>query len=739
MHRYLLTGLLALIPLAPAAHAQGQDELLPVEQAFALQAEIIEPGKIDLHWQIAPDYYLYKGRISAKTKQPGLVLGDLNLPKGIEKQDEFFGDVEIYHDVVKGTLPYTLTDTAASSVEVTITVQGCHEIDPKICYPPHPTRLVLTPPVSTVAAPTALAQKLASGSALGSAVNALEPDEALPAEQAFVFEAIAMSPTELLARWTMPKGYYLYRDKSKVMVTDDSGVEVGAAEWPAGVDHIDEHFGSVVVYYDQVELPVALKRPNGEARTIQVTGEFQGCKEDGICYPVLQRTLAIDLDAATADELAAAAKTFVAATPAVAATSDLADNDLRSKPPEATGLGILAALLFAVLGGIVLNLMPCVLPVLSLKVIGLAQSGESQSKARSHALWYTAGVLVSFAALGLLVIALRAAGQALGWGFQLQQPGFVAILVYVLLAVGLSLSGVFTIGASLAGTGQGLASRSGPAGDFFTGVLACVVASPCTAPFMGPALAFAFASSSIVALLIFLALGLGLALPFLLVGFVPALATRLPKPGAWMETFKQVLAFPMYLTAVWLVWVLGKQRGVDAIGLVLIGGVVLALGLWWLERARWRESIAGRVFAALVLLASLAPIWMIGHLDPPAKKLSTSETSVAYAPDTLASLRAEGRTVFVNMTADWCVTCKANEKNVLGGERFQELLTDANAVYMKGDWTNVDPEITAFLQEHGAVGVPLYVVFRGNDEPANVLPTLLTDGIVEQALPAASR
>src|SRR5690606_33648861 len=178
-----------------------------------------------------------------------------------------------------------------------------------------------------------------------------------------------------------------------------------------------------------------------------------------------------------------------------------------------------------------------------------------------------------------------------------QQPAFVAILVYVLLAVGLSLSGVFTIGASLAGTGQALASRSGAAGDFFSGVLACIVASPCTAPFMGPALAFAFASSSIVALLIFLALGFGLALPFLLVGFVPALASRLPRPGAWMETFKQVLAFPMYLTAVWLVWVLGKQRGVDAIGYVLIGAVVLALSLWWIEHARSREKPLGRVFA----------------------------------------------------------------------------------------------------------------------------------------------
>jgi thiol:disulfide interchange protein DsbD len=738
--RYLLTSVLVLSSFITGARAQGQEELLPVEQAFQLSAEIVAPGRIALNWTIAPDYYLYKGRISAKTTQSGLELGALELPKGIERHDEFFGDVEIYHGTVEATLPYTRNAAAGTPVELSVTVQGCHEVDPKICYPPHPTRLSLSEPAGAVAA-SPLAAKLSGVGSPGPVFDAVDDDSALPPEQAFVFEAIAMSPTGILARWTMPKGYYLYRDRSSVRIADDSGVEVGAGQWPRGVDHVDEHFGSVVVYYDQVELPVALKRPHGEAGSIRLLGEFQGCKEDGICYPVMQRTVEVDLEPASAEQLAQAARTFVpapAADIAAAAGAPLADNALRSLPPETTAIGIAVALLFALLGGIVLNLMPCVLPVLSFKVIGLAQSGESLVKARRHALWYTLGVLVSFAVIGLLVIALRTTGQALGWGFQLQQPAFVAILAYVLLAVGLSLSGVFTIGASLAGTGQGLASRSGAAGDFFSGVLACVVASPCTAPFMGPALAFAFASSSLVALLIFLALGLGLALPFLLIGFVPALARRLPKPGAWMETLKQVLAFPMYLTGVWLVWVLGKQRGVDAIGLVLVGAVVLALALWSMERGRWKGGIAVRVMAAILLLASLVPVWMISRLDTPVKTRDATDTAIAYAPDTLASLRAEGRTVFVNMTADWCVTCKANEKAVLSTTHFEELLAASNAVYMKGDWTNVDPEITAFLQAHGAVGVPLYVVFHGNRDQGQVLPTVLTDAIVEAALPAAA-
>ena len=738
MFRYLLLVLLAPFVLASAAHAQEQDGLLPVEQAFVLKAELVGADRIALDWTIAKDYYLYKGRIKAKTSQPGLTLGNLDLPPGIEQHDEFFGDVEIYHDAIQASLPFTLSDASATSIDLTITVQGCHETEPKICYPPHPVKLSLPRDLAANAeAASPLAFKLGGGSVLGSNAESFDADETLPPEQAFVFEAIELSPTEVLARWSMPKGYYLYRDRSELSVVQGRDVEAGAAQWPQGVDHTDEHFGTVEVFYNQVEVPVSLRRADGRAQTIQLQGEFQGCKENGICYPVMQRTVAVDLDPASPEELAAAAKSFVPATKSTPASSTLdasSQNALRSLPPATTSLGILAALLFAFLGGIILNLMPCVLPVLSFKVIGLAQSGESLAKARSHALWYTSGVLVSFAAVGLLVIALRAAGQALGWGFQLQQPGFVAFLVYVLLAVGLSLSGVFTIGARFAGTGQGLAARSGPAGDFFTGVLACIVASPCTAPFMGPALAFAFASSSIVALLIFLALGLGLALPFLLVGFVPALASRLPKPGAWMETLKQVLAFPMYLTAVWLVWVLGKQRGVDAIGYVLIGAVVLALALWWMEHARARQKPLGRALAIVLMFASLVPIWMIARLGPAAHAVNEADSAVAYSSAKLASLRDEGRTVFVNMTADWCVTCKANEKAVLASAHFADLLKQANAVYMKGDWTNVDPEITAFLQAHGAVGVPLYVVFRGEQGNGQVLPTVLTSGIVEEAL-----
>ena len=485
-------------------------------------------------------------------------------------------------------------------------------------------------------------------------------------------------------------------------------------------------------------------RDNGAPQSITVHAEYQGCQDEGLCYPVMQKDVAIELPAASDAELAAAKASFVPATKSIAAeaapttatatTDASADNALRSNAPSDEHANLFVVLLFALLGGVILNLMPCVLPVLSLKALGLAQSGESTQAARRHALVYTAGVLVAFAAVGLAVIGLRAAGHALGWGFQLQQPLFVAALVYVLFAIGLSLSGVFNLGAGLAGVGSGLASRQGAAGDFFTGVLAVVVASPCTTPFMGSALAYAFAASAWVGLIVILALGLGLALPFLLIGYVPALAKRLPKPGAWMETFKQFLAFPMYLTAAWLAWVLGNQRGIDAIGYVLAGAVVLALGLWWWERSRYRGALP-RVLAMLVVLASLVPLARIAQLAPASAQASAIADAVPYSAERLASLRAEGRSVFVDMGADWCVTCKVNERAVLHTDAFRDLLKRSNAVLMTGDWTNADPAISAFLKDYRAVGVPLYVVFRaGETGPGQVLPAVLTQGIVEDAL-----
>ncbi|MCL7714514.1 protein-disulfide reductase DsbD [Stenotrophomonas sp. CPCC 101365] len=772
--------LLLLAASALPAWAIDDKDLLPVDEAFALRAEATARDRIELHWDIAPGYYLYRHRTRV-VAGPGFEAGELRLPAGEKSHDEFFGDVETYRQQLKAVLPGS-ADAATGTVTLDIRYQGC--ADAGVCYPPQKRTV-------DVVLPGAAAAASGSGGSSGGGAPMFNPlaradgggltlpgaDGAqrlpLPSEQAFGFEAVVDDGNRLLLRFSPAPGYYLYRDRTSLALEGASGIRPGKPQWPAGTSHRDEHFGNVVVYFDPVDVPLPLRRERTDASPATLVVTFQGCQTDGICYPPMTRRVRLALPAgqvSPSNEAAVAslvipplpsgqaddATPTPAATdpgaptplvvrangiddPALQASPDAsAENPRRSQPPAAAGssdpLGWI--LLLALAGGLVLNLMPCVLPVLSLKVLGLVQSGASRQHARRHALWYTLGVLTAFAAIGALVLALRAAGQAAGWGFQLQHSWFIAALVYLMFAVGLSLSGVFTLGSTLGGLGQSLANRQGATGDFFTGVLACVVASPCIAPFMGPALGYAFTAPPAMAMLVFLTLGLGLALPFLVIGFVPALARRLPKPGPWMETFKQVLAFPMYLTAVWLLWVLGKQRGMDAAALLLGGGTVLALGLWWFDRSRWHSRRIGMALGGLLILLALVPVWGVTRMETPAR--SASEGTQAYSPELLDRLRADNRVVFVNMTADWCVTCKANERNVLDRDAFRDTLKRVDAVYMRGDWTNVDPQISAFLEKHKAVGVPLYVVY-GPGAPPRVLPTVLTHSVVEDALLRAAR
>lgn len=725
MTRWLLALVAAFAFAAPAARAVDESDLLPIDQAFALSATATERGRIEFTWDIAEGYYLYKHRMGVELVDGGFKTNALELPSGTAYTDEFFGDVETYRGRITAVQTGAAADDA-TTLTFRVKYQGCADIG--ICYPPHSKTVTVSLPAGPVDARTALEALAAGGRDGVASLGGTDPARAagglpLPENQAFRFEAIVAGPQQLMLRFTPAPGYYLYRDRSSFSV-EGEGVTAGAPQWPPATPHVDEHFGDVMVYFTPVDLPLPLQRTRAEPTKATVRVTFQGCQTDGICYPPMTRQVELDLPAATQVVGAASAA-----------------NGGEGMAPEGapTGTSVWLALLLALGGGVILNLMPCVLPVLSLKALSLAQNGGDHGRARRHALWYTAGVLVSFAAVGALALALRQAGLALGWGFQLQQPGVVAVLALVMVAIGLSLSGVFTIGAGLAGVGDSLARQSGPAGDFFTGVLAVVVASPCTAPFMGGALAFAFTASPATAIAVFLALGLGLALPFLLIGFVPALAARLPRPGAWMDTLKQVLAFPMYLTAVWLLWVLAKQRGADAIALVLAGAVLLGLGLWWWEKARWAGRRLSAALALLVVLGALWPAWAVQQMPAPARTdaATNADGSVPYSAEALAALRRDGRVVFVNMTADWCVSCKANERTVLSRDDFRAALEAAGAVYMKGDWTDVDPAITAFLESHGAVGVPLYVVYPRTGEPVT-LPTLLTMDAVREALAKAA-
>lgn len=741
--RNLVAAFGLLLVILPA-FAQSDDNLLPVTEAFHLTTDASQPGMVKLHWRIAPDYYLYRGRIKIKAADAAAVsLGEPTLPDGLKKHDEYLGDVEIYHGDIEASVPYQLLAAGTTTLALDVQYQGCHEVEPKICYPPNTEHLKLTigsaSTIPTASGPTPATQAPAAPAAggvslLGAPAAVPGTDAAaLPAEQAFRFEALVKSHDALLLRWTMPKDYYLYRDKTEITVTSPAGVTTGEPDWPSGIAHHDEHFGDTIVYFDQVELPVPLKGA-ANAKTAEFDIAYQGCLENSICYPVMKRHISVDFGAGTATVGVPAASAPAAASKEVAPTPPPPGLVPKSDAP----LGFIAAIGLALLGGLVLNLMPCVLPVLSLKAITVLESGESQGAARRHALWYTAGVLVAFAALGVIIVGIRAAGHGIQWGAQFQQPLAIGILVYVMLAVGLSMSGVFEIGGSLGNVGSGLASRSGPSGDFFTGVLAVVVASPCTAPFMGSAIAFAFAAPVAVAFLIFLALGLGLALPFLLIGFVPAIARLLPRPGRWMETLKQALAFPMYLTAVWLLWVLTKQRGADATALVLAGAVLLAMALWWYGRNRHRDGGLSWIFTAVLAVGAVAALWTVHGL--PAQTATTVATDgiVPYSPEKLAELRAAGTPVLVDMTADWCITCKANEHAVLDTDAFKALLKRTGTVYMRGDWTDVNATIAAFLEQYHSVGVPLYVVYPKGGGDGHKLSTVLTYDSVQQALEAAA-
>ena len=388
-------------------------------------------------------------------------------------------------------------------------------------------------------------------------------------------------------------------------------------------------------------------------------------------------------------------------------------------------------LVFAFLGGLILNLMPCVFPILAMKAVALARHAGRGS---AHAMSYTAGVLVTFMALAGALLAARAAGTAAGWGFQFASPIFVAAMTWLLFAVGLNLSGVFQVGAGLTGAGSGLARHNGTVGSFFTGLLAVLVATPCTAPFMGLAIAAGLAAPPVVTLLVFAVMGLGLAAPYVALASMPGLARLMPRPGRWMELLKQGLAFPMYAASAWLVWVVSQEAGPSgvlgaSVGLVLIGFAGWVFGVTQTSAVQPRRF--GQAAAMVAVLAALA---VLSGISASPVGAASDKSVEAYTPERLAALRTQGRPVFVNMTAAWCVTCLVNERVAISTDAVQAAFATGGVTYLKGDWTRQDPAITAFLRQHGRDGVPLYVFFPASGEQPRVLPQILTEGEVLRQL-----
>jgi thiol:disulfide interchange protein len=404
------------------------------------------------------------------------------------------------------------------------------------------------------------------------------------------------------------------------------------------------------------------------------------------------------------------------------------------------------AIALAFAGGLVLNLMPCVLPVLSVKALGLVQHSSGRpSGLRAHGLAYAAGVLVSFAIVAGALIALRAGGEQVGWGFQLQSPAFVTLLAWLFFAVALSFSGAIVVSGRFAGAGHALAARSGYVGSFAAGALATVAATPCTAPFMGAAVGFAVTQPWAIALLVFEALGLGLAAPYLLLSFVPAWSRFLPKPGAWMTRLKQLLAFPLYASAAWLVWVVSQQAGPHGVGAALAGLVLIAFASWLHSalggvRAIWRRTATWTVAALLPLLivgiVALGPLGA-GTRSPEPEAAVGGLGWEPFSPERLDALRASGKPVFVNVTAAWCVTCLVNERVALRSAAVADAFAKKGVVALKADWTNRDPAISRMLGSLGRSGVPLYVLYPPGARagtPPSLLPQILTEGTVIDAL-----
>ena len=426
-----------------------------------------------------------------------------------------------------------------------------------------------------------------------------------------------------------------------------------------------------------------------------------------------------------------------AAMPVSGASADTPNGNGALEDVQQTGF--VKAALLAVLGGLILNLMPCVFPVLSIKALSLVKIAEKHpEQARIHGLAYTSGVILSFLAIAGGLIALKASGSAIGWGFQLQDPVVVTLLAYLLFIIGLNLSGVFEFGGGLTNIGSKLTGGHGYNNSFFTGVLATLVATPCTAPFMGVAIGYALFQPPIISLSIFAALGFGLALPYLALSFLPSLQHILPKPGAWMDTFKQFLAFPMYASAAWLVWVMLQQAGPHSALGALFGFVALAFGLWLMSHKPQSKGLKNFVNALIVVSFLAAAGFLpsgkdVKHYENPARV----EFGQTYSEDALQSALNGNEPVFVEMTAAWCITCKVNHASSINIDSTMTLFDEKNVQYFIGDWTNQDAHITKYLDSFGRSGVPIYVYYgprseNGQRPEPRVLPQILTPMIVAE-------
>ena len=540
-------------------------------------------------------------------------------------------------------------------------------------------------------------------------VESLSNNEFLPFQDAYKL-SVNFSDDVLNFDWEIADGYYLYKAKINVFA-HDANTQIHNMVFSESQNKFDEFFNeNMEVFYYSATMTAGYVSSD---KILQLKLLSQGCADIGFCYPPQEQWIQINLENSKVE------------------IYQNQPNSFTNSQTSTKNISIFAAMLGAFLGGLILNLMPCVFPVLSIKAMSFMQTHQTNRELRIHATTYTIGVVTSFLIIATTMLSLRAAGSAVGWGFQLQSPQFLIILAYLFFIIGMTFLGFVNVGSKLMSIGQSIDSQSSLQSSFFTGVLAVIIASPCTAPFMGPALGFAIYQPTGIALAVFAMLGFGMALPFVVLILIPKTKSLLPRPGLWMEQFKQFLAFPMFFTTAWLLWVIGRQTDTTVLSLVVVGLIFISIGIWINQILVQLKS--GRSYS---LLKVIAVAMIIPALALPLMNEEETEGTVLwinYDSKTLATLRAEGRPVFINLTADWCITCLANEK-VAFTEMFYTEMEKNNIVYLKGDWTNQDKEITSLLNEHNRNGVPLYLMYPKNGGSPEVLPQILLEQTLLEAI-----
>ncbi len=528
----------------------------------------------------------------------------------------------------------------------------------------------------------------------------------LPVAQAYQLD-IEENNGQLKLFWSIAEGYYLYRERFSFGVMNAEANNALTSTFEQGKIKQDEYFGATEVYYSGTVIQIEGFSNNPQA-VLKIRS--QGCADAGLCYPPRDQFFRRN-SAGTFEEISRseAQDNAVAPSPANASPS-----------PQTSLLGLLSIMLSAALGGAILNLMPCVFPVLGLKVLSFANTHHGRPS--GHGLAYSLGVVLSFIAVAAVLIALQQAGQAVGWGFQLQSPWFVTLLGCLFFVLGLNMLGLFEIGGAFMNLGGELTQKSGYRGSFYTGVLATLVASPCTAPFMGGAVGFAATQPPLTSLLIFASLGAGMALPILLLTLFPRWLALLPKPGNWMVSLRQFMAFPLLATAIWLAWIVGRQTGASGMAASLLAWLLIGFALWL-----WPRQPLGKMLA-MVSLATIPAILNHSLSSTSAQQLQQQS---GFDRSQIERYRANGQSVFLDVTADWCITCAANENLVLNTKAIQQAFSDSETVYVVADWTRYDPAITELLGEYQRNGVPLYVFYPADrHQPAQVLPQILTKELV---------